>query len=182
MLIEHLFYTAGIAVLVGMACSRIMGRDPFWIIMLGAYAPDVDAIGDPALRQVFGITPLYDLPFHHGDFHNVVGLVIFALLAAYTLHQFGFRFTDAFAFAGLGYGLHILEDALLPPAYLLLWPFSSKRIGFSVFEGTRDFFGIANSETLVIGVLLLVGAIVLRTAYEGPGWIRKCLPNPDAEK
>jgi len=35
---------------------------------------------------------------------------------------------------------------------------------------TRDILGVANSEVLVIGILLLSGALCVRTFVEGRGW------------
>jgi hypothetical protein len=35
---------------------------------------------------------------------------------------------------------------------------------------TRDFFGIASSTVLLIGIILLAGAVLVRTLIEGRGW------------
>jgi len=40
--IEHIFYSAALAVLIGMIFSRYTGRDPSWIIIAVAFVPDVD--------------------------------------------------------------------------------------------------------------------------------------------
>ena len=40
-----------------------------------------------------------------------------------------------------------------------------------------DFFGIANTEVLIIGMVFLLVAIIIRTYGEGPSWIRWYMPD-----
>ena len=40
--IEHLLYSAALAVIVDMIFSRSMGRDLLWIIIAVAFEPDID--------------------------------------------------------------------------------------------------------------------------------------------
>ena len=42
MIFEHWIYSVAIAVVFGMFYYRLTGRDYSWIIILSAYAPDVD--------------------------------------------------------------------------------------------------------------------------------------------
>ncbi|MDD1685170.1 MAG: hypothetical protein LUQ19_04685, partial [Methanoregula sp.] len=39
-----------------------------------------------------------------------------------------------------------------------------------------DFLRIADTEVLIIGLLLLLLAVLVRTRVEGPGWIRWYMP------
>jgi len=43
-------------------------------------------------------------------------------------------------------------------------------------EETRTFFGITNSTVLLTGILLLAGALLLRTLIEERGWSRDTSP------
>jgi hypothetical protein len=41
----------------------------------------------------------------------------------------------------------------------------------------RNFFGIANTEVLIIGMVFLLVAIIIRTYVEGSTWIRRYMPD-----
>ncbi len=155
---------------------KLTGREYSWIIIASAYAPDVDMIADVAMKKI-GITVLiYGNPISHGDFHNIAVLLVYAALIALLLHPIGIRLVDSFFFAGIGFAAHMFEDALVfYPTYPFLWPISTQRLGIGIFNYTRDFHGIANEEVLIIGIIAVVICIILRTAYEGTGWIKRLL-------
>jgi hypothetical protein len=173
MLSEHIFYSGAIAILIGLIFYRYTGRDSSWIIILCAWAPDLDELDYFSLN--------------HGDFHNIAFMVIFSiLLAFFLLHFFSIRFFDAFVLSLIGFGVHLFEDAMVyNPYYSFLWPVSSQRFGFGLFPGAlnsngiyiRDFFGIANIQVLIIGLGVLLLAIIIRTFYERSwSWIRWYMP------
>jgi multisubunit Na+/H+ antiporter MnhB subunit len=69
-------------------------------------------------------------------------------------------------------------------AYPYLWPFSSEDLGFGLLPNLlseenyfRDFFGIANTDVLIVGVVFFLVAIIIRTYGEGPTWIRWYMPD-----
>jgi hypothetical protein len=103
---------------------------------------------------------------------------------AFLLHPFGIRFFDAFFFAVIGFGAHLFEDALVyKVGYPYLWPFLSEDLGIGLVPNVlseegyiRDFFGIANTGVLIIGLVLLLVAILIRTYWEGSSWIRWYMP------
>jgi hypothetical protein len=167
MLSEHIFYAGAIAILVGMVFYKCTGRDSSWIIILCAWAPDLDFF------------------LHHGAFHNIAFMVIFGIIMAFILKSFGIPFFDAFFFSVIGFGVHLLEDAMVfDVSYPFLWPFSTNNHGLELFPGvlsTRgfyiaDFFRIANTEILIAGLLFLLLALIIRTFFEGPTWIRWYMP------
>ena len=172
MLFEHWIYSTAIAITLGMLYRRATGRDHAWIVVASAYAPDLDIIVDPLLQNL-GITVLiYGNPIRHGNFHNISVLLLYAMLVALLLHPVGIRLVDSFFFAAAGFGAHLFEDALVyNPGYAYLWPLSRQRYGIGVFEYTPDWYGIADREVLIVGIIALVGALVLRTMCEGRGWI-----------
>jgi len=68
--------------------------------------------------------------------------------------------------------------------YMFLWPFSSEQMGIGLLPNMmneenyiKDFFRLANTEVLIIGVVLLIVAMIIRTYVEGPTWIRWYLPD-----
>jgi hypothetical protein len=69
-------------------------------------------------------------------------------------------------------------------AYPFLWPFSTINKGLELFPDVisgrghyiASFFRIANTEILIVGLLFLVLAIIIRTYFEGPTWIRWYMP------
>jgi membrane-bound metal-dependent hydrolase YbcI (DUF457 family) len=169
-LIEHLIYSAALAVIVGMIYSRYTGRDPSWIIIAVAFVPDIDFVIE-WIRAGAGTT--FPLAISHGDLHNVLFLMDFSLLCAAVLYLFGLRFMDAFTCSALGIAAHIFEDALVYKyAYAFFWPYWPKILGIGIMEETRDIFGIASSTVLLTGVILLTGAVLVRTRIEGTGWWR----------
>jgi len=184
MLAEHIIYSTALAILVGMIFYRFTGRDSSWIIILCAWIPDIDLIANGVLNR-FGFTLLFEgHKITHGVFHNIAMMVIFGILVAFLLNPFGIRFFDALFFAVIGFGAHLFEDALVYKAgYPYLWPFYSKDLGFGLLPNIlteenyfRDFFGIANTYVLIVGLVVLLVAIIIRTYAEGPAWIRWYMP------
>ncbi len=190
MLAEHIIFSAAIAILAGMVFYRFTGRDCSWIIILCAWAPDIDFLVNRILSR-FGFTLLFEgHRISHGDFHNIAVMIIFGIAVAFLLHPFGIRFFDAFLFSTIGFLSHLFEDALVyDPGYRFLWPLSQKVLGLGLLPGIiseeyyiSDFFGIANTVVLGVGLVFLLSAILIRTRYEGPAWIRWYMPKVMYEK
>lgn len=183
MLAEHFVYTAAIAVLAGMLSFRYTGRDSSWIVLAVSYAPDLDKITNFFLEGM-GLLFMYDgRIIHHGTFHTLAAMLFFGIALAFLLHPLGIRFFESFIFTIIGFGAHLVEDALVYPAsYMYLWPLSSRKIGLAwlpvgseeVYNAT--FLHIANTEVLAIGCLFLVSAVIIRTRAEGASWIRHYMP------
>jgi hypothetical protein len=185
MLAEHIIYSAALSILDGMLFYRFTGRDSSWIIILCAWIPDIDLIANSVLTRS-GFTLLFEgHRITHGVFHNIAIMVIFGILVAFLLHPFGIRFFDAFFFAVIGFGSHLVEDALVYKAgYPFLWPFSSEDLGIGLLPNIlseekyfRNFFGIANSDVVIVGVVFLLVALLIRTYWEGSTWIRWYMPH-----
>ncbi len=177
MLFEHWIYSTAIAIVAGMMYYRYAGRDYSWIIIASAYVPDFDVIANAAFKK-FGITMLiHGNPVKHGDFHNIAVLLLFAVSAALVLHTIGIRLIDSFTFAAIGFGAHLFEDALVfDPGYSFFWPISAQKFGIGIFEYHRNWYGIADKEVLIIGLIAVVLCAIIRTVYEGKGWIKRMIP------
>jgi membrane-bound metal-dependent hydrolase YbcI (DUF457 family) len=151
-----------------MLFSRFKGTDPSWIIIAVAFVPDIDFVLQE-LRKIPGIT----LPFivRHGDFHNILALIFFSLVIAAAASAIGVWFPDAFVCAVIGIAAHLFEDALIAdPAYRFFWPFSLQNSGIGILTEIPDILGIANGEVILVGIVLLSGALCVRTLVEGKGW------------
>jgi hypothetical protein len=71
-------------------------------------------------------------------------------------------------FAAIGFGAHIFEDVLVyNPGYAFLWPLSSHVFGIGIVDYKPDFYGIANKEVLIAGVIALLLCVTIRFFYEG---------------
>jgi membrane-bound metal-dependent hydrolase YbcI (DUF457 family) len=153
-----------------MIFSRTTGRDPSWIIIAFAFVPDVDLV----LEKMHVLTRFgYPVIIHHGDLHNIFVLMVFSLLFAVILRWFGIRFIDGLICSAIGIAAHFFEDALVyQPAYAFLWPITTQVFGIGIIQETRNIFGIASSTVLLIGIILLIGAVLVRTLIEGRGWWR----------
>jgi hypothetical protein len=176
MLIEHFYYSAALAILAGMVYLRATGRDPSWIIILCAFVPDLDMLL-PFVQGLSGIRFVIDGALvHHGAFHNIWALTGFVILATPLLVLAGVKARDAALFAGIGFAAHLVEDALVyKSAYPFFWPFLSGFDSFGLYQYTNDLI-IADSRVFILGVALLLLASMLRTAVEGPAWVRHYLP------
>ncbi|MFU8767254.1 MAG: P-loop NTPase, partial [Candidatus Methanoperedens sp.] len=171
MLFEHLIYSTSIAIIAGMIHLKKTGRDYSWIIIASALAPDLDMFAGYILNNFDTFTLINGNPLKHGDFHNIAVLFIFAALVGSILKTTGMKFKDSFIFAGIGFGAHLLEDALVyNPAYAFLWPLSMHSFGIGIVNYEPDWYGVANTGVLLAGIIVMVLCATARTMYEGkPG-------------
>jgi hypothetical protein len=83
-------------------------------------------------------------------------------LAGILLRRFGLPFSLSSLSIGIGFGAHLVEDALVyNPCAAFFWPLSSERMGMGVFsQYSRGFFGVADITVLSLGtIFVLVSAI-----------------------
>jgi hypothetical protein len=138
-LLERVIYSGAIAILAGMVCQRRTGRDPSWIMIAVALAPDIDRF----VRAGLGLF-VFTLLFHghgidHGDFHTILMVAVFAGTGAFALDPFGVRFVDSIVFTSLAVAAHLIEDALVyADGYPLFWPLSHQPVGLDWLPGTRS--------------------------------------------
>jgi membrane-bound metal-dependent hydrolase YbcI (DUF457 family) len=133
-------------------------------------------IASAALKKIGITVMIYGSPISHGDFHNIAVLLVYAVLVALLLHPIGIKLKDSFFFASIGFAAHMFEDALIAnPAYSFFWPLSIQKFGIGIFNYSRDWYGIANEEVLIIGIIAVVFCAIIRTAYEGTGWIKRSI-------
>ncbi len=178
MLFEHLIYSTAIAIIAGMLWYRRTGRDPSWIIIASAYAPDFDIVAGELFKKLDMNILINGAPIRHGDFHNIAFLLLFASAAALVLRLAGMRFGDSFLFAGIGFGAHMFEDALVfKPFYTFFWPLSEQKFGIGLLDYKPDLYGIANTDVLIVGVISIFLGGGVRAFYEGNGGIRRIVRN-----
>jgi hypothetical protein len=175
-LFEHLIYSTAIAIIAGMLWYRYTGRDPSWIIIASAFAPDLDIFGGYIFKE-FDIAVLINgIPLKHGDFHNTVVLFIYAGVVGLILKTIGMKFKDSFIFAGIGFGAHIFEDMMVyNPGYAFLWHLSAHFFGIGIFEYEPNWSGIANTEVFIAGVITLIVCGTIRLMYEGNGGLKRII-------
>jgi membrane-bound metal-dependent hydrolase YbcI (DUF457 family) len=173
-LFEHLIYSTAIAIIAGMIWYKYTGRDPSWIIIASAFAPDFDIVAGELFKKLDMNILINGAPIRHGDFHNIAFLLLFATAAALVLRLGGMKFGDSFLFAGVGFGAHMFEDAFVyNPGYAFLWPLSEQRFGIGLFDYKPDLYGIASTDVLIVGVILMVLCGGIRAFYEGKEGIRR---------
>ena len=127
MLFEHLIYSIAIAIIAGMLWFKRTGRDPSWIIIASAYAPDFDIVAGELIRKLDLNSLINDTPITHGDFHNIAFLLLFATAAALVLRLAGMRFWESLLFAGIGVGAQVLGKEWLPcQGYHSQWPMTKQ--------------------------------------------------------
>ncbi len=176
MLLEHIIYSASIAIIASMIHKKKTGRDYSWIIIAAALAPDLDIFAGYMFSEL-GIGILINgIPLQHGDFHNMVALFLFAVFVGSLLKTTGMKFKDSSIFAGIGFGAHMLEDALVyNPAYAFLWPLSMHRFGIGIIDYKPDWYGIADAEVLLAGIIVTIIVGTVMSLYGGKNGLNRTM-------
>lgn len=167
MLLEHLVYSTAFAIL---AYTIYRKKECLFIIIGSAYVPDIDIWADHILKNIGIIVLVYGRPIEHGDFHNILIMVLYGILVALLLNTINIKMKDSFILSIIGFGLHLLEDALVfNPGYRFFWPISDKIYGIGLmanYNGNTYFYGIANKEVLFIGVILIILSICMKYIFD----------------
>lgn len=168
MLLEHMIYSAALALVVGMIFMYYTGRNPSWLVIVMTIAPDTDFIVN---RIMMACNCQYPLILNHGDFHNLISMLFFSLVAALILSRYTkMNFGDILCCSMIGFAAHLVEDFVVYTAwYSYFYPWSSRVYGVAIIPETGDLFGLADAHVLVVGVLLLTLAVGVRMYFDG-GW------------
>jgi len=177
MIVEHLIFGIGIGLFVGLASHKIIGKDHSWIIAASAFSPDIDIAGDLLHWLLYGTIGGFTVEgtAFHGSYHNIGFLFLYATIVAIALRPMRIPLLESFGLAALGFGAHLVEDGLTTcvPGYAYLWPFSDRELGLFILPCERDLLGIANTETLLLAIMLVALAAAIRTRIEGLAWIQR---------
>ncbi len=175
MFTEHVIYNLAIAIVLTFFVLREFAGWGSLIIVVSGCIPDIDGIFD-LLQNHLVFTSGQLLPRmteHSRDFHNLGALVVYAVLAGIILTWvFRLKFPLVALFAGIGYGAHLFEDALVyNPSSAVFWPISSVPAGIGIFSDySRNFLGIANTEVLLIGMVLLTVVVFVSLTRRKTTW------------
>ncbi len=162
MYIEHIVFCLACAIVVVMLLKP---RDAGWctLIVVGSGCiPDIDGIFDIIRNPpefTSGLIP--HMAEHSRYFHTLGALLVYALFAGIVLARWqGLKFSECAFFGGAGFAMHLLEDAIVyNPSSAVFWPLSPQEVGIGLLPHSRDFFSIANTEVLLVGMALLMGAV-----------------------
>jgi hypothetical protein len=175
MFVEHLLFNLALAISITQLIDQKHAGWCTAVIVLSGCLPDIDGIFSliqcpPIFSN--GIIPY--MAFHIRYFHTLGILFLFSVVVAGLLtyyHRQDFRIMALFA--GIGFGAHLLEDALVYEASsAAFWPLSSQEVGIGIFSSySRDFFSIADGEVFGIGILLLLFAIGTSIRLNRMGWV-----------
>lgn len=178
MIIEHLFYSGALAVVMGMIYHRFVPNDsrPYaWIIVLSSYAPDLIPDVIHALSGA-GIPVSILTKFLRGVglFSYEASLVVYMIIIGLFLFFLRWNIVTSALFAGIGYGAHLAEDALIDAGHnRTFWSFLSQAMGLGSYTSYgATFFGIASTPVLMLGIGLFLAAVGIRVALDGMDWIR----------
>lgn len=170
MLLEHLLYSAALAILVGIVFLRYTGNDPTWLIVVMSAAPDTDYIVH-MIMMYFNFS--YPVMINHGDFHNILSLLFISLCVSLFLLKMGMNFMHVLICSMIGYGAHFVEDFIVyPPAYAYFFPFTIDTYGINLIPETGNLI-VAGSEVLVIGLILFCISISIKMYFDSTGWTIK---------
>lgn len=166
---EHLVYTAAIAILVSMTLQHYKIVDISWILVPMSAAPDIDF---PISRLMTFIGLKYPYIWNHGDFHNLIGLIIISSIAALYLNRKiigGWLLIWIMCIAG--FAIHLFEDVLVyDKIYSVLYPFTIKVYGWNLIPESGSLI-IGGQGVFTVGFIFLVAVILIRVALTGDDWI-----------
>lgn len=134
--------------------------------------PDIDVIIDKILKKINITVLIYGQHIKHGDFHNILVLIIYAILVVLLLNTINIKMKDSFILASIGFTAHLFEDALvgINPGYRFFWPISDQIFGIGIlgynYNDSKDLYGIANAEVLVIGIILVMLSVCLKYIFD----------------
>lgn len=162
MYIEHIVYSLAFAIV---AVMLLKPREAGWctlIVVVSGCIPDIDGIFDIIRNPpefTSGLIP--HMVEHSRYFHNLGALLVYSLLVGIVLARWqGLKFSECAFFGGAGFAAHLLEDALVyNPSSAVFWPLSPQEVGIGLLPHSRDFFSVANTEVLLVGMVLLMGAV-----------------------
>jgi membrane-bound metal-dependent hydrolase YbcI (DUF457 family) len=169
---EHFIYSAAVAVIVGMILVKYGFKDQAWIIVLLAMLPDVDHFNNVFWDYGLMSWGVKVIPILYlGIFHNITALVILSVIVGFILFKImDIDFDDAFLLVSIAYAAHLVEDLIVyPPAYKYLYPFIDKPYGLNILHETGNLI-MGDTKIMWIGMILLVGAVIIRIRYE-PDWV-----------
>ena len=174
MYLEHLIYSAALAIIVGMVFLRFTGRNQAWLIIPISLIPDLDHINNIIWELGIMDYPHRLIPyFSIGWFHNLLGITAISIGVAALLSQFKLRFIDVMIYSLIGCSSHLIEDYIAyPPSYQFLYPFSSSEYGINILSETGNVI-IGDTTIIGIGLLLLGISIGIRYYATNNGWIIK---------
>ena len=175
MFVEHVLFNLALAIIITQLIDQ---KDAGWctiVIVVSGCMPDIDGIFSliqcpPTFTN--GIIPC--MAFHTRYFHSISVLLLYAVITGGLLTYYQrLDFRIMALFAGIGFGAHLLEDALVYESSSAIFsPLSSQEVGIGFFTSySRDFFSIANGEVLCIGILLLLLAVNTSIRLNRTGWL-----------
>jgi len=180
MYIEHIVFSLACAIVVVMLLKP---RDAGWctlIVVVSGCIPDIDGIFDIIRNPPEFTTGLIPhMAEHSRYFHTLGALFMYALFAGIVLARWqGLKFSECAFFGGAGFAMHLLEDAIVyNPSSAVFWPLSPQEVGIGLLPNARDFFSVANTEVLAIGMVLLMLAIGMSLILSRTEWANLSWPD-----
>lgn len=164
MMAEHILYTLAIVIIIGIYFNRLTNRQyHWWILVLVSFIPDIDHLHHFPFylnlthvdSHINNIAPWIEI----GDMHNIFWLLITTLIIAGILTKVKIPFYEGAMYCMAGYGIHLIEDFVsYPPVYTMLYPVWKYPVGINLIPETNN-LGIAGTEVLNVGIILLVLSI-----------------------
>jgi len=166
---EHILYTIAIAIFVSMILQHYKIHDISWILVPMSAVPDVDY---PVSRLMTFIGLKYPYIWNHGDFHNLIGLIVLSsIIALYLYRKKIGNFLLIWIMCVSGFALHLLEDMFVyDHIYSVLYPITIKVYGWNIVPESGSLI-IGGQGVFTVGLALLAIIILIRVAFTGDDWI-----------
>jgi len=169
MWIEHLIYTAAIAIIIGMVLQHYKKPDISWVLIPMSAIPDIDY---PISKFMTFIGFKYPYIINHGDFHNLIGLFVISSLSVIYLNR---KILGGWLLIGImcvsGFAIHLFEDVLVyDHIYSVLYPITIKVYGWNLIPETGNLI-IGGTNVFIVGFICVAIALLTRVALKGDDWI-----------
>lgn len=176
MYLEHFIWSAAFAIIVGVIVERRWGYSlPIWIICASAMLPDIDYLIQTIMYPLMFIFPIFNPLFiTHGDFHNIVAVIILSLLFAWLLNKYmKIDYNNAFICLILGCIFHIFCDYIVYTAtfHVIAPRFGYELVGIGILPERGTLYGLGEPIIFAVGILCLIIALSIKFYYLENKWI-----------
>jgi len=176
LILEHILFSISFAILIGVIVERKYGYIlPIWIIAACAGLPDIDYIIQtimyPLLKTIPLITPIFIV---HGDFHNIVMLIILSLFFGWVINKYlKTGLNNAIICVFLGSSFHVFCDFLVYnlPFCPIAPRFPCYIYGFGIFKETGSWHGLGEPSIFMWGIIIMIISICIKFYYLDSKWI-----------
>jgi membrane-bound metal-dependent hydrolase YbcI (DUF457 family) len=172
---EHIIFSVAFAILVSAIVEYKWGYAlPVWIIAACAWLPDIDYIVQSIMFPITHAIDPHIFFIVHGDFHNIVMVIILSLTFAWLLNKYlKIDYNDAFICVFLGCVFHVFCDYLvyMQPFCPIAPRLPCEITGLGLYTETSSWHGLGEPAIFISGAIFLMISIGIKFYLSESKWI-----------